>query len=1434
MRNIKRITTGVIWFLIGICVLPFILLQIPTIQEYIAGQTATLLSDKIGVPVSVDRINYGLFNRIIIDGVTINDRQQQEMIKSARISAKVDVLPLLNGKISVSSAQIFGTHINIYQPTAESEHNIQFLIDALASKDTTSSNPLDLRVNSLIIRHSSVSYNRHFIPETPEKLNPNHLEVSDISAHILLKALRQDSINCQIKKLALKEHSGAVIDKLTLHFEAGRHGGRLTDFNLVMPNSHLTADSIVATFEAHGNKIKSGTLRFHGAIGKSQIGISDLAFLQPAFDGADKDIVLESRFHGTDGEFTLDHLHAAFNADVIAKALALNDSTIGRIGNIAIETKGRIDTLGSGNIDIRLNTDAGNLKLLASADEKHRIQGKLLTDTLNATRILPKANIGRVMADINISGLYDSNEKKADIKMNGTLPHFEYNRYTYRNIGLEASYNPDRITGGIDIDDINAIVDIDADLALKGNKHDLILYAHIDTLMPKALNLSDKWDEACFTGKIEANVIGTGIDDLTGTVNLSDVAIASEKHNKTLKRLTLNSENNKGERVITLNSDFANIRLNGRFGLATLYNSLINNIASKLPTLPGLPARMKSTDNTAQLYAEFYDTEWLDILIGLPLKIYDNTTIVGKIDDRTGEMYANCLMPAFVFDNTEYQNAYVAITSPDDTLNYDIGIDKIHDGGYPMKLKVTGKAADNRLSTSINIDNNAEKRLLGTINAAVLFDNADGNPMAKIDILPSELSINGNSWDITPANITYSDKRIAINNLSVSSNRQSITIDGIASALPEEQLRVNLRNIDVTYVLDLVNFRSVRFDGFATGRAYINAPFGDMKAKGKLMVDKFKFEKGRMGTLDANVEWNTEEKRIDISAVADDGPDAITYVNGYVSPSPGFIDLDIKAAGTHLDFMESFTSSFTNDVNGHVNGAVKLIGPLSAVNLVGELVVDGEMFITPLNCKYYLRNDTVRCVPDQISLRSVPFFDVHGNKGLLSGNINHKHLTQLTYDLFVNTDKLLVYDFRDFGKEVFHGTIYGAGDVSIHGRRRELTMNVDMSTLANSSFTYNVSTPDAIVDQKFITWNKREPDNKKKGLNEARRNETIKPVITSDTYINFKINATPEASLRFLMDNKTNDYITLHGNGMLNASFHNKSGFNMFGTYYVERGTYTMTIQDIIKKNFTFKEGGTLTFVGNPENANLNLQAVHTVNGVSLADLNVGSSYSDNTTRVNCLLNITGKPFDLQLDFGIELPTASSEQERNIRSVIQGEDEMKQQVIYLLGFGRFMPQSNSNVTAADENRMSQTTQAMQGLLSGTISTQINNVLNSAINNNNWNFGANISTGDEGWHNAEYEGLLSGRLLNNRLLINGQFGYRDNPRTASSSFIGDFDVRYLLIPNGNLALKVYNQTNDRYFTKSSLNTQGVGLIMKKDFINLKDLFRRQKKAKKTSK
>ena len=69
---------------------------------------------------------------------------------------------------------------------------------------------------------------------------------------------------------------------------------------------------------------------------------------------------------------------------------------------------------------------------------------------------------------------------------------------------------------------------------------------------------------------------------------------------------------------------------------------------------------------------------------------------------------------------------------------------------------------------------------------------------------------------------------------------------------------------------------------------------------------------------------------------------------------------------------------------------------------------------------------------------------------------------------------------------------------------------------------------------------------------------------------------------------------------------------------------------------------------------------------------------------------------------------------------------------------------------------------------------------------------------------------------NRLLINGSFGYRENPMYATN-FIGDFDIRYLL--TGGFSLKGYNKTNDRYFSRTSLTTQGLGLVFQRDFDGL---------------
>ncbi|MEG1188272.1 MAG: translocation/assembly module TamB domain-containing protein, partial [Bacteroidales bacterium] len=139
------------------------------------------------------------------------------------------------------------------------------------------------------------------------------------------------------------------------------------------------------------------------------------------------------------------------------------------------------------------------------------------------------------------------------------------------------------------------------------------------------------------------------------------------------------------------------------------------------------------------------------------------------------------------------------------------------------------------------------------------------------------------------------------------------------------------------------------------------------------------------------------------------------------------------------------------------------------------------------------------------------------------------------------------------------------------------------------------------------------------------------------------------------------------------------------------------------------------------------------------------------------------------------------------------------------------------VNSTQQNRYTE----LSAVASSTLSSQLNNLLGQI--SDNWNIGTNIRSDKGDFKDVEVELALSSQLLNNRLLFNGNFGYRDNPN-ANNSFIGDFDLEYLINPSGSWRLKAYNHYNDRnYSVKSALTTQGVGILFKKDFNTFSDLF-----------
>lgn len=1455
-------------------------IHVPAVQHWLGSRVSVALHDKLGTKVDIGSVNLGFLNRLVIDDVTIFDQQNKKMLQASRLSAKIDVLPLLFDKqIRVSSAQLFGLNADLYKASEQSKTNFQFVLDSLASKKDTTHTPLDLSIQSLVIRHGTVKYNQLDAPVTPGKFNTRHIHIKELSSHIILNQLTDDSVSVNVKKLSLQESSGFNLQSLSFLFNASNTNRALKDFRLRLPNTDIRIDEIKALYQKDQ---KPSLLQlpkdFQVNINKSSLTPSDIACFVSQFKDFNGTIFFNTHIHGNEQGLYVDHLQANSSNGLIGIKgngylglqtkspqwrLHINDMKLSaegiqfvvknlngkraslpeeltRIGNINF--KGNASGNGD-NITLRgdLLTSVGDLKCDMEKRGSHLI-AKLQSKGINLGRIMNDNKLGDISTDITLFGTQSLKSRPipfSTITAKGNISHFLYNGYAYRNIKVDGNYSDGTLNGVFTLDDPQGFVELQgmASVFNKTPKYDLTVKAR--HLNPHALKVTNALGNHVFDFDLKANVTGNKLETAYGTIDLQNFSMNSAKDNFHINHLHVETGNIGQQHFLDLQSDYGSIHIKGKYDYKTLPQSFTNLIANELPTIPGLPKATKSVTNNFTIDADIMDGEWARKLLGIPIELHQPIYIDGTLNDNSHQIDMCFSLPDVSYDDNRFKNCYLKLLTANDSLFAHAYMEKTSETGHPMTMDINAKADDDKLNTTIKWDTHGEKPLNGVLNTNIdFFRNEKHEAELCMNILPSEIGYKNSKWLIHPAQVTYTKNQLSVNNFELSNDQQRLLVNGRVTNSPNDSIKVDLKNVDVEYILNLVNFHSVDFAGLASGQAYVKNIFNSPNAWADIKVHDFRFENGKLGTLHALANFQADEGQINIDANATDLENGKTYVEGYVSPKKNFIDLSITADNSKLDFMENFCGSFMENVKARGKGKCWVFGDLKAINLEGGVIANGDIDIKTLNTTYTLRNDTIKMIPDEIIFEQDSIFDINGNHAIVSGALHHKNLSKMTFDINFDAQNFLSYDFNDYGENIFYGKVLATGNCYIKGRRGEITFDVNATPQKGSFIEYNAASPEGINNGEFIHWKK--PLSTTSTANDSiiaplsnGENADDRPTdnITTNIRMNFLVNATPDFTVRILMDKNSGDYIALHGNGIIRANYFNKGSFDMFGNYLIDDGIYKLTIQNVIKKDFQFQSGSTIIFGGDPFNALLNMKGVYTINSVSLSDLQVGNSFRSNNVKVNCLMNIGGTAGSPNVTFGLDMPTLNQDAQQMIQSLLNSDEDMNQQVLYLLAVGRFLPPGANNASE-ESTQQTQASLAMQSILSGTISQQINTVLSNVVKSSNWNFGANISTGDEGFNNAEYEGLLSGRLLNNRLLINGQFGFRDNVNTSNgSNFIGDFDVQYLLVPSGNLAVKVYNQTNDRYFTRNSLYKQGIGVIMKKDFTNLSDLLGKKKKKKK---
>ncbi len=1444
--------------------------SVPALQRMAGEYTSSLLERLLTTKVHIGGVRMGMMGRLIIDNMQVYDRNDTLMLDVARLAAKINLKKLAYKRIEIYNAQLIGVKAKVYQKENGGKLNCQFLIDAFSGKDSTNTTLPDLSVETFILRRSSVKWDRYYMPETPGRLCPDHIEATDISLTAQLNRMTQDTLDVYLKKLSLSEKSGFALHRATFGLKAGCHGASLSDLAVEAMNSSILVPEAKLTYPTPSGKNygKEWAQRLRGTGNISaDISLGDARYFTDALPHATELVHAETSFSLRNGNAVLHGICASTGGNDItltASAMLRNifsspecsvnieslctspKSQSILLSNIYGNTDKRIDVLDrlgatqtKGTADFRkghiqaaidMKTDAGWAKLRGSLNDKDVLHAEFSAEQCNAGFLAGGGHkLGTVSLEGKTDGHLKSPGKTTELKTTGTVTSLEYNGYTHRNIPYSVTLSGRQVCAEAEVKDKFGNLTAHIETTPSGQGQRLLLKAGIEDFCPHGMNLTANHPGETFGVQILADIDFSDVDDINGQLTLSNFSMNSEEEGSyTMDSLTVKCLNGEDGRHISIYSPPLKMEASGYFKWRQLYQTLLRCTHDRLPSI--IPKSKDSADDTECNMAftcKVRDTTLIRRLANIQISIPEEATLEGNIDNVSRCIMLSGAVPEMIYNGNTLRHVRMNAECNTRTMQSHLNAERVMKNGF-VEMSLDAHATYDNIRTSLSWNNNASPAQSGTVNVSgFLRPGFDNKQTVEAQIEPSEIIINDTIWRIAPGWISYHDKTADVADIKVYNDDRHVAVSGRLSANRTDTLTVRLKDVSLEYIFNTVNFHTVEFDGKATGLIYATSLFDTPDVDAFLHVQDLTFNDGLLGDADIYGNYGKNGKAIALNADINDAPhDSHTTVRGSVTPGrapDGGLELRIDTRRINLYFLNKFTGKIFTNLQGRASGWTRVFGPFKRVNIEGDLVMDdAELTVNATGTRYRTQGDSVTLRPNSITMRNASIYDSMGSKeteehsAVIDMQLMHDHLSKLRYNVDINATNLLCYNTDAKSGENFYGTAFATGKVHIDGHPGYVSIEVQATPNSGTSMVYNVASPETITDAGFISYVQNK-DTVRRDDSSPADNDMI-----SDVHLDMNISLNPEAEMKLIMNPRSGDNISIYGNGHILAKYYNKGKFQMMGTYRVEHGIYKLSMQDVIHKDFVFKQDGTIVFGGDPYEAALSLQATYTVPNVSLDDLSY-SSLGLSNTRVDCVMNISGKPRQPKVEFDFDLPNANEDEKRMAKAMISTEEERNMQVMYLLGIGRFYSYGAQYATKGGN----QGGMAMNSLISSTLSSQFNQLISSAMGNNNWSFGTNLRTGETGWDQLDVEGMLSGRLLSGRLLLNGNFGYRESYYN-NNNFIGDFDIQYVLNKAKTLSLKAYNQTNDRYFIQSSFTTQGVGLKFQKDFDHWKELFRRQKK------
>lgn len=1438
--------------LVSLIVTGALLLLWPPVQNTVVSWLSEKASAELGTDVRIGHVALSPTGRLVFDDIYVGDLQGDTLIalrslrvKSLRVHPRAHL-------IALGGLELKGGRFNLRTPTGQTKSNLTLLLDKLGGSDTTSKGPdWTVRCKRYAIEDLHFSFTNANTDTIPYGVDFEHIDV--VQAHIAGRNLEVigDSIVMDLMRFQLRERSGLVVKELSGHTTVCGRTIDIKNFRLRTDRS-LAEGELTFLSDAWADYDDfNERVRMKLQLDTAHLDFADIALFAPDLQGVQYPIDLSGRVRGTIAELKGRDLKVAFgersrfagsaelsglpDIDNTFMVLAIDGlrtdpqdlaqlpvppftegrllalpkeiqqlGTIGFSGNFtgffrAFTAYGRTSTaLGTLNMDVSYERD--------TVSNIFAITGRVITPGFDLGALTGTRTLGALATNLRIKARGSSvNTLKADLE--GTLPMITVNGRRITGITTKGHLERNLFNGELATTDDNLRMHFKGLADLRKRWPQVDFHAEVDHMDLNALGFVDA--PGYNSLKMDVSAVGRfSPDSLLGKLTMNDISYCSGSDDHELGDIELRSGREEGQNVVELQADFATARVVGTFQPTRLAGLLVNTVYSTFPAL-GDEVVYAQADQDFSFSVVTGDSDALLDLVMPGLTIDPGATASGRVDSRDFGIDLTAHVPRLVYGDLRLDSLEIIADKTVDVLIFSARSTRqtYKDSTWFSGSVVRGIAYQDEVELACgwsgsNNGTNGHLDLVGQVRGLRSID---------LELLPSTLYFGRGNWNNPKvASITIDSSTVEVDSLVLYNGRQRIALDGAISRDAHRALEFSLDDVDLDNLSPLLEGPVLH--GVLGGDGKIFDIYGTPYLSSYLCADSVHVQDKPVGDIRFQAGWSETDGVVELNGELTRSSIKALDFSGRMEPrANNQLDLDLVLDRFDLSFIDPYLPEGISDIQGIVTGTIGVTGNLERPLVNGLVDLENAgLRIDYLNTLYTFSHQ-VKIAPDMFALDLVTLRDEEGNTARIGGTILHDGLKEWNFNVWGDMKNLLVLNTTVNDNALYYGKAFATGALEVSGSIDLLEITMDARTAPGTVIHFPIGGSTEVSEVGFVRF-----------VDKDSTDVEEKAIDLTGISLDLKTRITPDAEFELIFDPTIGDIMAGRGRGDIEMTVSKTGEFRMRGQVEVTEGDYLFTLRNVVNKRFEVVPGGRITWYGDPVDAQLDLQAQYRLRAPLYDIMFEKNEAYKKRVPVDVVMQLRDNLMNPDIAFDVRMPTVDDNIRSQVNSVLSTEQERNRQVFALIVLNRFIqPQNltgNGDPTAGGS--------ALTTTGSELISNQLSNFISKW--SDAFDLGVNYRPGDNITQD-ELEVAMSTQLFDERLLLSTNLGvsYGAQSTTNANNFIGDFQLEYLLTPEGRLRAKAFNVSNDRNLNRSDQapTTQGAGVAYREEFSTLGELWQK---------